>query len=99
MIQLPNVHCETSQNSFETHQVYRALSVIAAENDYIQSHLYKNSLNFSERKTGVIFYDCTNFFYEIEQEEDFRKYGVSKEHRPNPIVQMGLFMDREGIIL
>jgi transposase len=96
--------CERSKKfvepySFETHQVYRALSVIAAENDYIQSHLYKNSLNFSDRKTGVIFYDCTNFFYEIEQEDDFRRYGVSKEHRPNPIVQMGLFMDREGIPL
>lgn len=96
--------CELSKkyvepSSFEPHQVYRALTVIAAENDYIQSHIYKNSLKFSNRKTGVIFYDCTNFFYEIEQEDDFRKYGVSKEHRPNPIVQMGLFMDHEGIPL
>lgn len=96
--------CELSKkyvepSSFEPHQVYRALTVIAAENDYIQSHIYKNSLKFSNRKTGVIFYDCTNFFYEIEQEDDFRKYGVSKEHLPNPIVQMGLFMDHEGIPL
>lgn len=96
--------CELSKKyvesySFEPHQVYRALSTLADENDYIQSHIYKNSLGFSNRKTGVIFYDCTNFFYEIEQEDNFRKYGVSKEHRPNPIVQMGLFMDYEGIPL
>lgn len=96
--------CELSKKyvepySFETHQVYRALSVIASELDYIQSRVYKNSLALSNRKTGIIFYDCTNFFYEIEEEDDFRKYGVSKEHRPNPIVQMGLFMDREGIPL
>lgn len=71
----------------------------ASENDYIQSHIYRKSLKFSKRKTGVIFYDCTNFFYEIEEEDDFRKYGVSKEHRPNPIVQMGLFMDHDGIPL
>lgn len=96
--------CELSQkyiepSSFEAHQVYRALSIIAAENDYIQSRIYQNSLEFTDRKTGVIFYDCTNFFYEIEEEDDFRRYGISKEHRPNPIVQMGLFMDREGIPL
>lgn len=86
-------------SSFEKHQVYRALSVIASENDYIQSRIYQNSLKFIKRKTGVIFYDCTNFFYEIEEEDDFRKYGISKEHRPNPIVQMGLFMDHDGIPL
>lgn len=86
-------------SSFDKHQVYRALSVISSENDYIQSRIYKNSLKLTDRKTGVIFYDCTNFFYEIEQEDDFRRYGVSKENRPNPIVQMGLFMDREGIPL
>lgn len=96
--------CELSKKyvesySFEPHQVYRALTVIADEIDYIQSHIYKYSLAFSNRKTGVIFYDCTNFFYEIEQEDDFRKYGVSKEHQPNSIVQMGLFMDQEGIPL
>lgn len=86
-------------SSFEVHQVYRALSLIAQENDYIQSRLYRNSLRLMSRRTGVVFYDCTNFFYEIEQEDDFRKYGISKEHRPNPIVQMGLFMDYDGIPL
>lgn len=85
------------QPSFELHDIYRALSVIAAESDYIQSRLFKNSSELSERKTGVIYYDCTNFYFEIEQAEDDKQYGVSKENRPLPIVEMGLFMDMEGI--
>ena len=83
--------------SFELHDVYRALSVIAEESDYIQSRLFQNSSSLSERKTGVIYYDCTNFYFEIEQAEDDKQYGVSKENRPLPIVEMGLFMDRDGI--
>lgn len=85
------------QPSFELHDIYRALSVIAEESDYIQSRLFKNSSELSERKTGVIYYDCTNFYFEIEQAEDDKQYGVSKENRPLPIVEMGLFMDTEGI--
>ena len=63
------------------------------ESDFIQSELYKNSLKISKRNTGVLYYDCSNFFFETEQESGLRQYGFSKEHRPNPIVQMGLFMD------
>lgn len=85
------------QPSFALHDVYRALSVIAQESDYIQSRLFKNSMAISERKTGVIYYDCTNFYFETEQAEDDKQYGASKENRPLPIVEMGLFMDREGI--
>lgn len=85
------------QPSFELHDIYRALSVIAEESDYIQSRLFKNSSELSERKTGVIYYDCTNFYFEIEQVEDDKQYGVSKENKPLPIVEMGLFMDMEGI--
>lgn len=85
------------QPSFELHDIYRALSVIAKESDYIQSRLFKNSSELSERKTGVIYYDCTNFYFEIEQAENDKQYGVSKENRPLPIVEMGLFMDMEGI--
>ena len=89
------------QPDFELHDVYRALSVLAQESDFIQSELYMNSLMVSKRKTGVIFYDCTNFFFETEQTNEgaLPQYGVSKEHRPNPIVQMGLFMDADGIPL
>ena len=87
------------QPDFDLHQIYRALSVLAEESDYIQSRLFKNSLALSKRKTGVIYYDCTNFYFEIEQAEDDKQYGLSKENRPLPIVEMGLFMDAEGIPL
>ena len=81
------------------HQIYRALEVIAKENDFFQSQLYKNSQSITERRKDVLYYDCTNYYFEIEDEDDFRKYGVSKEHRPNPIVQIGLFIDSDGIPL
>lgn len=90
------------QPNFDLHQIYRALSVMNEEMDYIQAQLYKNSLQLSKRNTGVIYYDCTNYYFEIEQADEndgLRKYGVSKENRPNPIVQMGLFMDGDGIPL
>ena len=87
------------QPNFELQHIYRALEVIAKETDFIQSELYKNSLNLSKRNTSILYYDCTNYFFEIEQESGLRQYGPSKEHRPNPIVQMGLFMDGDGIPL
>lgn len=87
------------QPNFDLHQIYRALEVISKESDFIQSSLYNNSLKISKRNTGVLYYDCTNYFFEIEQEEGNKQYGLSKEHRPNPIVQMGLFMDGNGIPL
>ena len=96
--------CELSkklieQPEFELQHIYRALGVIAEETDLIQSRLYQNSLKLSKRNTGILYYDCTNYFFEIEQEEGLKQYGYSKEHRPNPIVQMGLFMDGDGIPL
>ncbi len=87
------------QPNCSLHQVYRALEIISKENDFIQSQLYKNSENAFERKKGILYYDCTNYYFEIEEEDDFRKYGHSKENKPNPIVQMGLFMDSDGIPL
>lgn len=84
---------------FQLQHVYRALDVLCRESAYIQSELYKNSKLFSERNDRILFYDCTNFFFEIEQEENLKQYGPSKEHRPNPIVEMGLFMDGDGIPL
>jgi len=84
---------------FEAHQIYRALSVIADESDYIQSKLYEYSKKVLKRQTGILYYNCTNYFFEIEEESGLKKYGKSKEHRPNPIVQMGLFMDKTGIPL
>ena len=73
--------------------------MIAKENDFFQSELYKNSQSVIDRGKEVLYYDCTNYYFEIEEEDTFRRYGISKEHRPNPIVQMGLFMDANGIPL
>jgi len=87
------------QPSFDLHQIYRALSVLSEHSDLIQAELYKRSKKVIRRSTGVLFYDCTNYFFELEQESGLRQYGPGKEHRPNPIVQMGLFMDKSGIPL
>ena len=87
------------QPNFELHDIYRSLEVISKETDFMQSELYKNSLKISKRNTNILYYDCTNYFFEIEQESGLRQYGPSKEHRPNPITQMGLFMDGDGIPL
>ena len=87
------------QPNFDLHHIYRALEIIAKESDYIQSEIYNNSLKISKRNSGILYYDCTNYYFEIEQEEGLKQYGYSKEHKPNPIVQMGLFMDGNGIPL
>lgn len=91
------------QPNYSLVDVYRALEVISQENDFIQEELYKNSASVVKRDTKVLYYDCTNFFFEIEdpdvEADGLRKYGKSKEHRPNPIVQMGLFLDASGIPL
>lgn len=81
------------------HQVYRALSLLAKEMDDIQAAVYKNSLKLGKRNDSVIYYDCTNYYFESEEECGLRQYGHSKESRPNPIVQMGLFTDKDGIPL
>lgn len=85
------------QPSFELHDIYRSLSVMAGESDYIQSRLFKNSSAIQKRKTQVVYYDCTNFYFEIDAAEDDKQFGKSKENRPLPIVGMGLFMDMDGI--
>ena len=87
------------QPNFNYNDILRALEVIAKESDFIQSELYKNSLKFSKRNDKVLYYDCTNYFFEIEEESGLRQYGKSKENRPNPIIQMGLFLDGDGIPL
>lgn len=84
---------------YELNDVYRALEVIGEEKDYIQSALYQFSKDMGKRNDNILYYDCTNYYFEIEQEKGNRKYGPSKEHRPNPIVEMGLFMDGDGIPL
>lgn len=79
--------------------VYRALSVMAEESDFIQEELYRNSNFIHPRNNRILYYDCTNYYFEIEEEDGLKHYGKSKENRPNPLVTMGLFMDSEGIPL
>lgn len=87
------------QPNFDLHQVYRALDVLDEHFDEIQAELYKNTEKLDKRNTGVIYYDCTNFFFEMEETDpdSLCQYGKSKENRPLPIVEMGLFVDYDGI--
>ena len=87
------------QPNFDYQHIERSLPIFCKENDFIQSELYKNSKKYAPRNNRILYYDCTNFFFELEIEDEFRKYGKSKENRPNPIVQMGLFMDGDAIPL
>lgn len=87
------------QPKFKLHDEYRALSYIAKNIDFIQEQIFNNSKKVINRNSKVIYYDCTNYFFEIDNDDDLRKYGISKEHKPNPIVGMGLFMDGNGLPL
>ncbi len=85
--------------NFELQNIYRALEVIAKETETIEATVYKNSLNVVNRNTKILYYDCTNYFFEIEQAEGLKQYGKNKENRPLPIVEMGLLMDGDGFPL
>ena len=100
------------QPKFKYQHILRGMDILANNYDAYLNHLYQNSENIVKRDSSVCYYDCTNYYFEIENEDPdyidevtgevmpgFRKYGPSKEHRPNPIVEMGLFMDRNGIPL
>ena len=87
------------QPNFELQNIYRALEIISKETENIEASVYKNSLNVVNRNTKILYYDCTNYFFEIEEAEGIKQYGKSKENRPLPIVQMGLFMDGDGFPL
>ena len=81
--------------NFDIQHVYRTLSYLAKEIDYIQTELFNYSNKVIKRNYKVIYYDCTNYFFYTE-ENDFQKYGISKQHQPLPLVQMGLFMDADA---
>ena len=98
------------ESTFDYQHILRHLDVLVDNFDVYMEHLFTNSNNVVKRNTSVCYYDCTNYFFECEHEDDtyvdpvtgeifrgLRKYGPSKEHRPTPIVQMGLFMDGNGI--
>ncbi len=84
---------------FSLDDIYNFLEVLSEEITPLQKRLYEATRDELSRRTGVIYYDCTNYYFEIEKEDSLRRYGKSKEHRPNPIVQMGMFMDADGLPL
>lgn len=87
------------QPNYELQNIYRALEIISKETENIEATVYKNSLKVVNRNTKILYYDCTNYFFEIEEAEGIKQYGKNKENRPLPIVQMGLFMDGDGFPL
>lgn len=100
------------QPDFEYQHILRTMDLMEEHYDEYIAHLFEHSKKIVKRDTSVCYYDCTNFYFEIEAPDEdyvdevtgeiikgFRKYGMSKEHRPNPLVEMGLFMDSNGIPL
>lgn len=107
-----NLNRYYEQPNFNYVHILRTMDIMQEHYDEYISHLYNASCKIIKRDTSVCFYDCSNYYFEIEtDDEDYvdevtgeiikglRKYGPSKEHRPNPIVEMGLFMDKDGIPL
>lgn len=82
---------------FTLDDVYRCLTRIAPLSKKVQAHLYQKVNSLYDRKTDLVYYDVTNYYFEIDKQDDLRKKGVSKERKADPIVQMGLFMDSNGI--
>lgn len=82
---------------FSLDDVYRCLSQVVTFKDDLQLHLHRQMKLKFNRSTELVYYDVTNYYFEIDETDELRKKGVSKEHRPDPIVQMGLLMDTKGI--
>ena len=95
---------------FDYQHILRFMDLLEENYDDYLAWLYRQSNTIVKRDTSVLYYDCTNFYFECEQEDEdivdevtgevmkgLRQYGRCKEHRPNPIVEMGLFMDSQGI--
>lgn len=97
------------QPSIQYQHILRTMDILYRNYDAYITHLYEQSERIVKRDTSVCYFDCTNFYFETESEDTdvdevtgeilkgFRRYGPSKEHRPNPLVEMGLFMDSQGI--
>lgn len=83
--------------NFSLKEIYNALSYIEPFKESLQSYIYDHIQEQYKPNNECVFYDVTNYYFEIDDNDDFRKKGVCKEHRPNPIVQMGLFMDSIGL--
>lgn len=91
--------CFVDEPDFDLQHIYRTIDVIVKHMDEIQKIAYKASSKLVKDGKSILFYDISNFFFESEDASGLRQYGVSKEHRPNPIVQFGLFTNGKGIPL
>lgn len=85
------------KEDYSLDDVYRCLTFLNKHKDNLQLWLNDKIKELYGRDTTLVYYDVTNYYFETDKTDDFRKKGVSKEHRPNPIVQMGLFMDNNGL--
>jgi len=85
------------KDNYSLDDVYRCLSFLNKQSASLQKWLNERVKEQYDRNTNLVYYDVTNYYFETEVVDDLRKKGVSKEHRPNPIVQMGLFMDEMGL--
>ena len=93
---------ELSQNFIETpkynlENLYRGLTYLNNDLDYIQKELYNNSKSVVDRNTRILYFDCTNYYFDINEETDIQKYGHGKDGKAKPLVGMGLFMDGNGL--
>ena len=86
---------ETPKYNLEN--IYRGLTYLNKDLDYLQKELYNNSKSVIDRNTRILYFDCTNYYFSINEEDELRKYGKGKDHKPNPLVGMGLFMDGNGL--
>jgi hypothetical protein len=84
---------------FSLCDVYRSLTRFCKFQEDIQLWIHERITSIYGRDIIVVYYDVTNYYFEIDKQDKLRRKGVSKEHRPDPIVQMGLFMDNSGLPL
>lgn len=82
---------------FALEDVYRSLDIFKKYQSDLQVWLHEHIRAQYGRDTSLVYYDVTNYYFEVDREDDMKRRGVSKEHRPDPIVQMGLFMDTNGL--
>ena len=85
------------KDDYSLDDVYRCLTFLNKHKESLQLWINDKIKSLYGRDTSLIYYDVTNYYFEIDDADNFRKKGVSKEHRPNPIVQMGLFIDNKGL--
>ena len=82
---------------FELNNIYRGLTYLNEDLNYIQRELYNNSKSVVDRNTRILYYDCTNYYFDIFEEDNLRKYtGNAKDKKSKPVVGMGLFLDGNG---